>query len=174
MKGVIAKCLGELVETRFGHDKWAAALEKAGLDPKTRFLPVADVDDEAVLKVVDSVCQVLGLTLAQAADAFGEYWVCTFAPKLYAPYYRGVESAKDFLLKLDRIHEASTRTIPNAHPPRFDYEWKGDHTLIITYRSERHLMDFMLGLTKAVGKYFNEDLKVTRLGRDRVEVVFAG
>lgn len=172
MKGVIATCLAELVKEKFGEDKWEAALEGAGLDKKTVFFAVQDVDDEAVLKVVNSVCEVLGISLAQAADAFGDYWVNIFAPRVYGAYYKGVDSAKDFLLKTDYIHEASTRSIKGAHPPRFEYEWKDNKTLIMKYISHRGLIDFMVGLIKGVGKYYKEDLKVTKLGDDRVEIVF--
>jgi len=40
------------------------------------------------------------------------------------------------------------------------------------YISKRGLIDFMVGLIKGVGKYYREDLKVTKLGNDRVKIVF--
>jgi hypothetical protein len=172
MKGVIATCLAELVKEKFGEDKWEAALEGAGLDKKTVFFAVHDIDDEAVLKVVNSVCKVLNISLVQAADAFGDYWVNVFAPRVYGAYYKEAHSAKDFLLKMDYVHEATTRTMKGARPPRFEYEWKDNKTLIMKYKSHRGLIDFMVGLTKGVGKYYKEDLKVTKLGDDRVEIVF--
>jgi len=172
MKGVIAKCLGDLVKEKFGKDKWGDALERSGLDRASIFLATEDVDDIAVLKVVDSVCKVLNISLIQAADAFGDYWVNAFAPKIYAPYYRGVNSAKEFLLNMDKVHVDTTETIKNARPPRFEYEWKDSKTLIMKYKSPRGLIDFMVGLVKGVGKHYNEDLKVTKFGDDRVKIVF--
>jgi len=173
MKGVIVNCLAELVVNKFGRDKWEASLEKAGLDPQLRVLSIQDVDDAAVLKVVESVCDVVGITSAQAADAFGDYWVNEFAPRIYQPYYTGMKTAKDFLLNMDRVHEAATRSIANARPPRFTYEWKDGRTLIMTYHSHRGLVDFLVGLVRGVGRHFNERLTVTRLGADKVQVVFA-
>lgn len=172
MKGVIPKCLADLVREKFGKDKWEAALEMSGLDKNTIFLATEDVDDVAVLKVVNSVCKVLNISLAQAADAFGDYWVNVFASKIYAPYYRDVNSAREFLLNMDKVHVNTTETIKNAHPPRFDYEWKDDNTLIMIYKSPRGLIDFLVGLVKGVGTYYREDLKVTKLGDDRVRIVF--
>lgn len=172
MKAVIVNCLAELVRTKFGEDKWEASLTKAGVDPKLRLLPSENVDDATVVKVVGCVCEVLGLTLPQAADAFGEYWVTTFAPRIYSPYYQGVNTAKDFLLKMDRVHDASTRSIADARPPRFDYEWKDDRTLIMHYKSQRGLVDFVVGLARGVGKHFKEDLEVTKLSADKVQIVF--
>jgi hypothetical protein len=172
MKGVIASCLGELVKTKFGKDKWGDALEKAGLERNTVFLATENVPDAAVLKVVDSVCKVLNISLEQAADAFGDYWVNVFAPKVYSIYFTGVKSAKDFLLKMDDVHKITTETMKDARPPRFDYEWKDDKTLIMKYKSHRGLIDFLVGLIKGVGNYYKENLIVRKLGNDRVEIVF--
>lgn len=172
MKGVIAKCLAELVTEKFGQDKWEKALEMAGLPKDTTFLSTQDIDDSAVLKVVESVCKVLNITIQQAADAFGDYWVNEFAPKMYSAYYMGVNSAKEFLLKMDSVHEASTKRIPNARPPRFDYRWENDKTLIMTYKSHRNLIDFAIGLIKGVGKHYNENLTVTKISNNEIKIVF--
>jgi hypothetical protein len=173
MKGVIADCLGKLVETKFGKEKWYECLEKAGLSRFTTFLAGQDIPDEAVMKVVDATCKVLNLTLEQAADAFGDYWVNDYAIKLYDSHYTGVKSAKDFLLKMDDIHDTTTKNVPNAHPPRFKYKWLNDKTLEMLYISDRGLIDFMVGLAKGVGRYFKEDLKVRKIGNDTLEITFS-
>jgi hypothetical protein len=172
MKGVIVMCLGELVRNNFGQDKWETALEKAGVNKDTIFLSTSDVDDGTVLKVIGSLCDILNISLVQAADAFGDYWVNNFAPKIYGAYYQGVKSAKEFLLNMDKVHVHSTQTLQDSNPPRFNYEWKDDKTLIMGYKSHRGLIDIMVGLVKGVGKYYNEDLTVTKLGDDKVEIVF--
>jgi hypothetical protein len=59
-----------------------------------------------------------------------------------------------------------------AHPPRFDYDWKNEKTLVITYKSPRGLVDFLIGLIHGVGKYFHEELMTTKLSADKVEVIF--
>ena len=173
MKGVIAKCLGDLVTSKFGQDKWEKALEMTGLPKETTFLSSQDIDDGSVLKVIDSVCKVLGITLNQAADAFGDYWVNDFAVKVYPAYFLGVTSAKELLLKMDSVHEATTRRVPNAKPPRFEYKWENDKTLIMKYKSDRNLIDFFVSLIKGVGKHFNENLVVTKLNNEEVKVVFS-
>jgi len=173
MKGVIVMCLGELVRNNFGQDKWEAALEKAGVKKDTIFLSTSNVDDVTVLKVIGSLCDILNISLVQAADAFGDYWVNTFAPKIYGAYYEGIKTAKEFLLNMDKVHVQTAAIVPDSRPPRFDYEWKNDKTLIMGYKSHRGLIDIMVGLVKGVGKYYNEDLKVTKLGDDKVEIIFS-
>ncbi len=150
MKGVIAKCLADMVTEKFGREKWEEVLERAGLKKGTAFLATENVDDAVVLRVINALCNVLGISLQQAADAFGEYWVCKFAPKTYPFYYKGINSAKEFLLNMDKVHELAIKNISGAMPPRFNYEWKDNRTLIMTYKSKRGLIDIFIGLIKGL------------------------
>jgi hypothetical protein len=170
MKGVIVSCLADLVTTKFGKDRWQNALAKAGLDRNFIVLATADVDDQAVLKVVGAVCTELGITLQQAADAFGEHWVCTYAPRTYKAFYK--KNAREFLLAMDGVHDQTTRTMTNAHPPRFNYAWEDDKHLVMTYNSARGLMDFFIGLCRGVAKYYKEDLVIERAGANKVRITF--
>jgi hypothetical protein len=172
MKGVILMCLANLVMEKFGRDKWEDSLEKAGFPRTTFFLATQDIEDALTMKVIDSTCKVLNITTEQAAMAFGDYWVNDFAVKIYQPFYRGPKSAKEFLLNLDKVHVMTTQTVPNAHPPRFDYEWKDEKTLIMTYKSPRGLIDFFIGLVHGVAKHFNENLKINKLSDQKVEIIF--
>ncbi len=124
------------------------------------------------MKIISACMEVLNLSLTQLADAFGDYWINVYTQRLYWVYYKESKNAKDFLLKMDNIHVKLTKDIPNAHPPRFEYEWKDDHTLIIHYRSKRKLIDLVVGIAKAVGKYYKEDLQVKKLSEDKVEIKF--
>jgi hypothetical protein len=126
MKGTIVKCLEELVVTQFGQDKWEQALEGAGLDSFTVFWPRADFDDELVLELVGSVCDTLNVSLAQAADAFGDYWVNVYSLKMYPLFYEKHKTARDFLLDMDSVHVQMTNVMENARPARFRYEWQDD------------------------------------------------
>ena len=67
------------------------------------------------------------------------------------------------------------RSLPAYRMPirrRFDYEWQDEHTLIMHYKSHRGLIDFLIGLIKGVGKYYNEDLRVAKKSETAVEIVF--
>ena len=172
MKGVIVLALKGMVQEKFGIDKWEAALKKAGIDKEPTILPISDVDDQIVLKVINSLCETLNISLTQAADAFGDYWVNVYSQKMYGVYYEGVKTAKELLLKMDSVHVATTRSMSNAHPPRFEYKWKNENTLIMTYKSQRGLIDFLVGLIRGVGIFYREALRVTKLGDDTVEIVF--
>lgn len=172
MKGVILMCLGELVTKNFGEDKWKEILRGVGKSENSTFLAVASIDDNEAMKVIEETCNVLGISPTQAADAFGEYWSCTFAPKMYKMFYDGKNSAKEFISSMDNVHRIVTKNIADARPPRFDYEWKNDNKVIVTYKSHRGLIDFLVGLIKGVGKYYRQNLLVRKLDSRNVEIVF--
>lgn len=172
MKGVIACCLKEMVVAKFGKDKWEAAAVKAGVNPSIPILATEDVKESVVMKLIESVCGVLKISVQQAADAFGEYWVCTYARDVYAPFYQNAKSAREFLLKMDDVHKRTTQTIPDARPPRFEYAWTDEKTLVLKYKSQRKLIDFLVGLVKGVGTYFKENLQVSKLNDEQVRIVF--
>jgi hypothetical protein len=172
MKGVIAICLEEMAKEKIGMDRWGDILEEAGLERSKVFLAGQNVSDRLVLRLFGLTGKAMGLSSVETAEAFGDYWVNVFAPKTYGFYYAGVETARQFLLKMDQVHLAVTRNIQDAHPPRFEYEWKDERTLIIEYQSKRELIDLLIGLIKGVGRYYGENLQVRKVGAARVEVVF--
>ena len=88
MKGTIVRCLEDLVVTQFGEDKWQKSLEDAGIKSSRIFLPFEDVEDSVVMKLVTAVCKNLNISLSQAADAFGDYWVNVYSQNLYPQYYK--------------------------------------------------------------------------------------
>jgi hypothetical protein len=173
MKGVVPICLSELVVKKFGNEKWIAVLQAAGLPKNTSYLPQENVEDASVMKLVQATCSVLSLTPTAAAEAFGEYWCCTYAPRIYAAYYSGARTAKEFLLRMKDVHDKVTRTIPDARPPVFTYEQPAPNKLIMKYSSHRGLGDIFAGLVKGVGRHFKEDLKIQRLGPNSVAITFA-
>lgn len=172
MKGTIVLCLERLICSKFGQESWQTIRTEAGVPATKMFLPFEDVDDAIVMKLIRALCATLHLSLSQAADAFGEYWVMTYSQEMYQQHYQKHKTAKEFLLALDGIHVLMTRTMQNAHPPRFEYKWKDEKTLIMQYASQRHLVDLAVGLIKGVGKLYRESLQVTKLGEDRIQVLF--
>lgn len=172
MKGVIVTCFKQMVEKRFGAEKWTAVVAEAGVQGVDYPSPIVNIDDAAVLALVRSACKVLGVTAEQAADAFGEHWCCTFAPENYPSIIGRFKSTKEMLLGMDRVHRETTASIKDAHPPKFEYRWKGDKTLVMTYRSKRGLIDFAAGLARGVGRYFGEKITVRKVSSNEIEVDF--
>lgn len=173
MKGAIALCLKSLVAEKYGQNKWNETLKNAGVETEPLMTLLSDLDDAMVLKLVQSACKVLNRTSQQISDEFGEFWMQNYVPKYYQRYMSGIKSAREMLLAMDSVHVKVTTNMQNSRPPRFEYKWVNDKTLVMIYKSNRNLMDLFIGLVKAVGKYFNERLQVKKINSKEVEIVFA-
>lgn len=173
MKGTIVKCLKELVETKFGKDKWTTICEKTSFPTNTLISLTADIDDPTVMKLIQNTCSTLGITMEQAADAFGDYWVNNYAPAIYKSIFTKYKSAREFILGMDDVHIMVTKTVPNAIPPRFTYSFSDDKTLVMTYDSKRGLILILMGLVKGLGRYFNEKLTVSKINDKSIKIVFS-
>lgn len=172
MKGTIVKCLKELVVNRFGAEKWAEICRLSDYPANQIINLSADVEDAKVMSLLGSTCTVLGITLEQAADAFGDYWVNDYAVVIYKHVYDKFGSAREFILGMDGVHVQVTKMVANASPPRFKYEFKDEKTLIMTYESQRGLILVLAGLIKGLGRFFKENLGVTRLDDRTLRIVF--
>lgn len=173
MKGAIAMCLKSLVTEKYGQTKWKETLTHAGITREPLMTLLTDMDDAMVLNLVQSACKVLNKTNQQISDEFGEFWVNNYVPKYYSRYVTGIKNSKEMLSAMDSVHVRVTQNIQNSRPPRFEYKWVNDKTLIMTYKSERNLMELFIGLIKAVGKHFNEKLLIKKLNNKEVEIIFA-
>ncbi|MCU4162976.1 heme NO-binding domain-containing protein [Carboxylicivirga caseinilyticus] len=172
MKGVILDCLRNLVSKEFGTSQWQEILVDSGLKPNETILSTIDFDDQVAISLIGSTCKVLNLSIEQAAEAFGDYWMNYYASKIYAAYMVKAKSAKDLLLMLDNIHLKVTKSMPNARPPKFTYDWKDDKTLVMDYISDRNLVDLFIGLAKSVGKFYDEKLTVSKGSGNNVIIKF--
>lgn len=171
MKGVIADCLTEMIQTKFGADRLDAVFSAANL-PKQRFLATENIPDNDVLKLFSATCSVLKVSEEKAAEAFGEYWCVSYAPRIYKGYFAGAKGAKQFLMNMKRVHEIVTQSIPDARPPVFDFVDSAPNKLTMKYSSARNLQAIWLGCVKGVGVAFREKLAIRSLDRNSVEITF--
>lgn len=172
MKGAIVDCIEELIKKKFGKENWETILKDSGLE-LTFYLASDDIEDSKVFNIIHSICKINQMSLEQVFDAFGDYWVNEYAPKFYQFVYEECSNAKEFLLKMDQVHEEATSDLPNSNPPRFTYSWKNSNTLIMHYNSKRNLIDLMISLIKGVGKYYKENLKIRKIDEKKVEIQFS-
>ena len=174
MKSVIAICLTDMISQKFGVNKLKLIFDDAEIPQTEReFLPTSDTPDVSMLAIIKSTCNVLGLSLDEVGNLFGEHWCKEYVKNLYEAYYKSANCAKEFLLKMDRIHTSVTQRIPNAKPPSFEYVDEAPDKLIMKYNSDRNLQPIWLGVTRGVGLIYNEKLDIKHIDDSTVEITFS-
>lgn len=164
-------CLQQMVESKFGKAKWSSIMEKSGLPRTKTFVSNHQIDDDLIYKVIGNTCDELDITIEQAADAFGNYWMTEFAAKKYYAFVLTHQNARSFLLSMTKVHDKITND-EKATPPKFEFEELSENMITMTYNSKRNLEVFWLGLIKGVGDYFNENIEIKELGKSKVELTF--
>jgi hypothetical protein len=174
MKGTIIVCLKDMLAEQFGLglEDWKNVLGAAGVDRNKVILLSTDVDDAAALAIFGEAQKRYFKSHQELADAYGNYWSVIYAPRIYSSVYKGVKNARQFLLKLDAVHQQVTDTMANARPPRFRYEERGEHELRVHYLSARGLIHLYAGLARGIGNYFGEKLDVRVLDESQVSIIF--
>ncbi|MEO8877553.1 MAG: heme NO-binding domain-containing protein [Polyangiaceae bacterium] len=172
MKGTVLACLREVVIKASDDATWQACLADARVAPFTIFSLAEDVPDAQAIAIVQAVCARLGLSAAQAGDAFGEHWINTYAPRLYKQLFSKYKSSRELFIDINNMHDRVMRHVPNAKPPRFRLEWQSPTSLIMHYESHRGLIDIAVGMARAVGGFYGEALIVTKTSQKSLRVEF--
>ena len=171
---IIIGCLREMVVEKLGASAWSRALEASGIDPLEGALPHPDdaAHEEAVLSIINSLCRMLGVRITDVAEAFGEYWVSTHAPRLYRNFGILASNAREFLEGLNEIHTKALKNLDGKWTPRFHFSWKDENTLVLAYSLRWDLMPFFIGLVRGVGRYYGEDLSVNMWSPNQMLIQF--
>jgi len=160
MKGIINKGIQEFVEAKYGAETWDRIKELAGCE-EPFFSTGEDYPDQTTLDLVAAASRVSGLAPRTVMLEFGKFWIQNTGAESYPTLFKlAGRSAREFLLNMDKVHKQVTKNIPNAKPPRFEYEQLPDGRLLMHYRSERRLCSVLRGLILGVGIHFGEELRV--------------
>jgi hypothetical protein len=173
MKGIVVDALHQLVTTAFGPDQWAELLTRTGFAPDRTFTQNEDLPFDTILAMFGAACEIGGMSFEQACDAYGAFWVGTYIPARYPEFYAGVVSSKDFLLKLDAVHDAMARRMEGAHPPKHSYRWIDADILEMGYSSSYEgLQTLFIGAVKGAALHYGDRIDVVRQDDQSVRITF--
>ena len=160
MKGVINKGIQDMVEKLFGPEAWEKVKSLAGCD-EPFFAIGSDYPDEMTVALVKAASEVAELPVETVMVEYGKFMVPNTLKEQYAAYFAlAGSSPREFLLNVPRVHEYVTRSIPNAAPPKFEYEDLPDGRMLMKYESPRRLCPVLRGLILGVGLLFDQELEV--------------
>ncbi|NVB36204.1 heme NO-binding domain-containing protein [Pseudenhygromyxa sp. WMMC2535] len=167
MKGAFLKCIKELVITQHGEDQWTKILATSSYPSNKPIMATATVPDEQLFGVMKEARKILRMSKNQFYDAFADYWICIYGPRLSPRHYDEATNSREFLTMLDDIHGRARRRMRGATPPNIEMRWLDEDTVELTYNSERELILMMTALVRALGRYFDDDIERVDLIDDK-------
>jgi hypothetical protein len=173
MYGLIDRALEDYVRRGFGENAWKEIQAGAGLDEDHLFVSMESYPDELTYRLVQAASAVLGMSVPQVLQAFGEHWVLYTAQEGYGEMLAmfGAD-LEQFLLNLDNLHSHVALTFPALRPPSLQVERiPGEgNTLLLHYRSERAgLAPMVVGLLRGLGRRFSQEIAVQQLDRQATD-----
>lgn len=159
MKGIVFNIFEEFVTENWGEDTYEEILDATSLKTDEPFVAPGAYPDEDLMSLVATAVDQLGVPLPDALRAFGRFCFPGLA-RAYPIFLDGHTDAKTFLLTVETvIHVEVRKLMPDASPPRFDYEDPGPDQLVIQYKSTRKLCHLMAGLLDGVGDHFGIEIE---------------
>jgi hypothetical protein len=164
MYGIVNKAIQDLVTEQFGVEEWEIVKTKSGIDVDF-FLSNEPYDDDITYKLATAVAEVLGLTLGQVLNTFGEYWVLKTGKEKYGGLMSaGGANLKEFLVNLPVFHNRIMLMYPKLTPPEFRVSDIMENSIHVHYFSKREgLQEFVRGLLSGLGKLYNTNTEIELL-----------
>lgn len=174
MKGTLIATWIQTLRNIYGAKLVNEAMTKVGWNTNKVFRSMDDIDDNKPKELIDYIAKKSNTSSEDIWKALGRENLHTFYNTY--PFFFEYDDLYSFLDALQDIHDMMTKKIPGATPPLVKIEKTGDREAIFTYKSDRRLFSYMLGLLEGSIEHFEVDVKYNIISQDynscRVEMVF--
>jgi len=162
MKGIVFTEFIEMVEEKFSQETADRLLDECDLPSGGAYTAVGTYDHQEIVRMVIKLSEISGQPAPTLINTFGRHLFGRFVV-LYPAFFTGVDSAMDFLARIEEIIHAEVRKLyPDAELPRFDIARPDERTLVMTYHSDRHLGDLAEGLIEACIIHYGRPQEIVR------------
>jgi hypothetical protein len=154
MKGTIFVALEELIQDKFGIDKWNLILKESNLDSKGVFTSGEIYPDKELVSILKKMQAILNKKSDHLLMVFGFYLSQYFYRKYPELYIN--QSFESFLISVNSvIHTEIKKLNIQTNPPTIILE-KETHKIF--YKSNRNLCPLAFGLIKGSASIFNTNI----------------
>ncbi|MCB2291506.1 heme NO-binding domain-containing protein [Clostridium sp. CS001] len=161
MKGTVIATWMKTCRGFYGDDVVDSAMESVGWNSRKIFSPVENVDDEQVRKVIDNISKKQNIPLDKLWRIIGRDNLKAFNRDF--PAFFNTENVYSFLKSLFDIHVVMTKKFDGAKPPLVGIRPISSRQAIFTYKSNRGMFDYFLGMLDGTCEYFNENIEIEQI-----------
>jgi len=170
MKGVLFLHLRAFLEQEHPRVRWEDLLCECGI--VQLFSGGWDYPDRMLFCIANAVCREERLAQEDFWYRFGKHSMLEFR-KNYHWYFDQNPDARALLLSINAVHADAVKHIKGAKPPRFEARLSEDQQeLMLTYRSEREMVDYVRGAIEGILGIYGESADVRLVRRDGAEATF--
>ncbi|VYU56339.1 chemotaxis protein [Clostridium tertium] len=168
MKGTVVSTWIRTCRDLYGNEEIGKSLKAVNWPEDIVFSPLEDVEDEKIFKFIRIIADSVGTPINELWRIIGENNLNKFAED-YPVFFKRVDLYK-FLNSLNFIHSIIMKKIRGAKPPKMAIKQISEKSINLTYRSDRELFDYFLGLLWGSVKFFGEKVKIEEVERKKGEL----
>ena len=168
MKGTVVSTWLRTCRDLYGNEVINKSLKSVNWSEKIVFTPLEDVNDTQIFSLIQTIADNVGTSVNGLWQVIGENNLQKFSED-YPVFFKRVNLYK-FLDSLNFIHSIIMKKIRGARPPKMHLEPISSNSIYFTYRSDRELFDYFLGLLNGSAKYFGENIEIKEVERKKGEL----
>ena len=168
MKGTVVSTWLRTCRDLYGNDVINKSLKSVNWSENIVFTPLEDVNDTQIFSLIQTIADNVGTSVNGLWQVIGENNLQKFSED-YPVFFKRVNLYK-FLDSLNFIHSIIMKKIRGARPPKMHLEPISSNSIYFTYRSDRELFDYFLGLLNGSAKYFGENIEIKEVERKKGEL----
>ncbi|MBU5592182.1 heme NO-binding domain-containing protein [Clostridium sp. MSJ-4] len=163
MKGTVVSTWMRTCRRLYGDEVVNNAMESEGWSSNKIFTPIETVDDNKIKGVISHIATSNKLEVTELWRIIGKDNLKAFH-RDYPAFFQQ-ENMYSFLKSLFDIHVVMTKKFAGAKPPLVEINPISAREAIFSYKSERGMFDYFLGLTEGCSEFFKEDIKYEEIER---------
>ncbi|WP_027625406.1 heme NO-binding domain-containing protein [Clostridium lundense] len=163
MKGTVVSTWLRTCRKLYDDDTVSKAMESIGWDRNRIFTPIENVDDKSVKEVMGYIAKQKNIDIKNLWREIGKDNITAFHRDF--PAFFEHENLYSFLKSMFDVHVVMTKKFPGAKPPLVTIEPISNREAIFSYKSDRGMFDYFLGLLDGSINYFKENIDLEEVER---------
>lgn len=168
MKGTVVNTWIMTCRKLYGDAVVDQCLINIGWEANVSFSPLVDVEDSKVTSFVNQVSSATSESYDGIWGKIGYDNIETFRTG-YPAFFRQ-KNAYKFLSRMNDVHQIIRRKFAGSKPPVLDLVPLGGNRASFTYRSNRGMFSYFLGLIRGVANHFGENIEVKEVRKSDSEM----
>lgn len=174
MKGTVVSTWIKTCRKLYGDGVTNESLNKAGFNSDVMFSPLANVKDQDVKNFISNISKNVNKSYDDVWGEIGFDNIDAFS-KGYPAFFRPKNAFK-FLSSMNDVHQVVIKRFSGAKPPILDIVSLGGKKASLTYRSNRGMFTYFLGLIRGCADYYGEKIEIKEIRKTsselEVELIF--
>lgn len=168
MKGTVVATWMKTNRKLFGDSIVDEAMEHVGWGSKKIFSPLENVDDQEIKNIMQYLAEKQDMKVGELWKKIGHDNIVSFSQDYPAFFIH--DNLYSFLKSLFDIHVVMTKRFEGAKPPIVELNPISAREAIFTYRSDRGMFDYFIGMLEGACVYFNEKIQTAELSKTGTEL----